>query len=154
MLARIRSEVLVVSPSMPLAVANEPSSPEAQDVAHVMEQVLAALARIEARLDQQARTRPRRSEPCRLLSLRAAAKMLGVDRGTTLRELIDAGHVHTVVVHGKTKVPASEVERIEREGTSRRAPPPRPAQKVTQLPARRPPPRASDVVQRIAALKV
>lgn len=47
-----------------------------------------------------------------LLSYRQAAKLLGVDRGTTLKQLIAAGHL-SVVQHGKRKrIPAGDVLRL------------------------------------------
>lgn len=54
--------------------------------------------------------------PKALLSLRQAAARLGVDRGTTLRDLITSGQLQTVTANDKTKVPASEVERLSRTG--------------------------------------
>jgi len=53
-----------------------------------------------------------KQEP-RLLSKRAAARRLGVDRGTTLTRLIHSGQIRTLTVAGRVKIPASEIERIE-----------------------------------------
>jgi hypothetical protein len=58
----------------------------------------------------------------RLLSLRAAAKLLGVSAGRTLAPLVRAGLVRTVQVGRRARVPMAEVERIEREGTGPAAP--------------------------------
>jgi excisionase family DNA binding protein len=48
----------------------------------------------------------------RLLSKREAARRLGIDRNTTLRDLIDGGEIRTVVIAGRVKIPASEIERL------------------------------------------
>src|ERR1700687_2249859 len=58
------------------------------------------------------RRRPAKPE-ARLLSKRAAARRLGVDRGTTLQTLIDRGELRTVSVAGRVRIPASEIERFE-----------------------------------------
>ncbi|HET6412206.1 MAG TPA: helix-turn-helix domain-containing protein [Anaeromyxobacter sp.] len=55
--------------------------------------------------------------PPRLLSLRAAAGLLGISPGRTLAPLVRAGRVKTVMVGRRARIPMSEVERIEREGT-------------------------------------
>jgi hypothetical protein len=52
----------------------------------------------------------------RLLSARAAARLLGVSRGKTIAVLIDTGKVRTVVVNGRKRIPLSEIERLSREG--------------------------------------
>jgi excisionase family DNA binding protein len=52
----------------------------------------------------------------RLLSAREVARRLGVSRGKTIGVLIDTGKIRTVVVNGRVKIPASEVERLTREG--------------------------------------
>ena len=49
----------------------------------------------------------------RLLSKREAARRLGIDRGTTLQDLIRSGQVRTVILAGRVKIPAGEIERIE-----------------------------------------
>jgi excisionase family DNA binding protein len=51
-----------------------------------------------------------------LLSLREAARRLGVDRNSTLRELIQNGRLRVVSANGKLRVPATEVERLALEG--------------------------------------
>lgn len=55
-------------------------------------------------------------KPKLILSLRQAAARLGVDRATTLHDLIRLGVIRTVDVNGKTKIPVAEVERLAREG--------------------------------------
>lgn len=67
-----------------------------------------------------------RQTPKALMSFRAAAKYLGVDRKTTLRVLVDAGKVRTVLVNGHVKIPFVEVQRIANEGTD-----PKPAARTT-----------------------
>ncbi|WP_425334806.1 helix-turn-helix domain-containing protein [Myxococcus stipitatus] len=52
-----------------------------------------------------------------LLSKRQAAKMLGVSRGRTLDELINAGFLRPVLILGRMKLPREEIERLAREGT-------------------------------------
>ena len=52
-----------------------------------------------------------------LLTLRAAATRLGMDRNTTLKRLIATGALKTVLVDGKRRVPRSEILRVEAEGT-------------------------------------
>jgi hypothetical protein len=74
-------------------------------------------ARLEERFLRLARP-PRRHES-RLLSLAAAARWLGVDRKTTLLDLIYDQRLRTVMVGNRCKVPLVELERIEWEGTTR-----------------------------------
>jgi hypothetical protein len=75
-------------------------------------------ARLEERFFRLAQP-PRRQES-RLLSLTAAARWLGVDRKTTLLDLIHDKRLRTVLVGNRCKVPLVELERIEWEGTTRR----------------------------------
>lgn len=51
-----------------------------------------------------------------LLSKRAAAKLLGVDRGTTLEELLRAGILKTVDIGGRPRILRSELARVLAEG--------------------------------------
>ena len=74
------------------------------------------------------------SEAKRLLSLRAAARLLGVDRGATLHRWISAGAIRTVSVEDRLRIPMSEVQRIEREGISLRPPAPRTRRKKKSSP--------------------
>jgi hypothetical protein len=71
------------------------------------------------------------------LSKRAAARRLGIDRGTTLEDLIRERKLQTVpALNGKgVRIPAHEVERLRREGLPSAA---TPAPSAT----RRPPARA------------
>jgi hypothetical protein len=51
------------------------------------------------------------------LSLNATARRLGIDRKTTLPDLITDKRLLAVKVGNRQKVPVSEIERIKREGT-------------------------------------
>lgn len=55
--------------------------------------------------------------PARLLSMRAAAERLRVSRSRTLAMLIREKRIRVVMVNGRPRIPASEIERIEAEGT-------------------------------------
>jgi excisionase family DNA binding protein len=55
--------------------------------------------------------------PRPFLSLREAARRLGVSRNSTLVDLIADRRIKTVRVNGRVKVPASEVERVIREAS-------------------------------------
>ena len=68
-----------------------------------------------------------RSSPRQVLSLREAARQLGIDRNRTLKALLASGQVRTVQVNGKKKIPASEVDRLAQHGfdTSRTVAKPR-----------------------------
>lgn len=57
-----------------------------------------------------------------LLSMRQAAKRLGIGRTDTLPHLIAQRRIRTVTLAGRTKIPLSEIERIEHEGTGTMAP--------------------------------
>lgn len=79
-----------------------------EDLAATLEDLLAAVQRLEAKVDELARARPAK----RLLSRRAAAKLLGVDRGTTLEQLIRDEHLHLVM----GRIPDTEIERLLASG--------------------------------------
>lgn len=64
------------------------------------------MQRLERKLDAALRPAPR------LLSKRAAAKMLGVDRGTTLEGLIRDGALRLVM----GRIPLPEIEKLLAEG--------------------------------------
>jgi hypothetical protein len=57
--------------------------------------------------------RPVRRE---MLSKRAAAKMLGVDRGEGLSSLVADGHLREVPFRGGTRIPREDVERVIANG--------------------------------------
>ena len=71
-----------------------------------LEDLLARIDRLERKLD--AALKPRRE----LLSKRAAAKLLGIDRGSTLERLIRDGRVRLVA----GKIPANELDRLLTNG--------------------------------------
>lgn len=81
-----------------------------------MSEIEIALARLEAKVDKLLASRgtPKRA----LLSFAAAASALGVSRNDTLHELVASGRVKAVRVGGRWKIPATEIERIQREGLS------------------------------------
>ena len=68
--------------------------------------LLAAVERLERKVDTALRGPPR------LLSKRAAARLLGVDRGTSLEALLRAGRLRLV----RGKVPLAALERLLAEG--------------------------------------
>ena len=82
------------------------------------DEIATALARMEAKIDQLARG-GRAGEPPRLLSKRLAARLLGIDRDETLAKLLASGNLRTVTVAGRIFIPLAEVDRLEREGTTR-----------------------------------
>lgn len=74
----------------------------------LLAQVAATVGRLEAKVDALTKARP----TGRLLSKRAAARLLGVDRGTTLEALVRDGHLRLVM----GKIPDTEIERLLVEG--------------------------------------
>src|SRR6266545_8300192 len=97
--------------AVPLQPANEPRRDD------LLERLVSTLERVERRLARlEAANEPMRAE-CRLLSMREAARRLGVSRTRTLPDLIRDRRIRTVTVNGRPKVPMEEVERVEREGT-------------------------------------
>ena len=85
------------------------AEPSLVDVVKLLESIQQQINELKS-----SQTRPRK--PKLLLSLREAAARLGVDRNTTLHDLIGLGLLKTVEANGKTKVPATEVERLATEG--------------------------------------
>ncbi len=53
-----------------------------------------------------------------VLSLREAAKLLHIDRGSTLLDLIRAGRLRPVPWGRRQRIPLEEVQRLAREGFS------------------------------------
>jgi excisionase family DNA binding protein len=93
-----------------------------------LREIKAVLTTIASALTKEIEERPRHRRPrpdARLLSQREAAHRLGVDRNTTLVDLIRTGQIRTVEVNGKRKVPASEVERLAQEGFDTSQPEPK-----------------------------
>lgn len=60
--------------------------------------------------------------PALLLSFRQAAKLLKVDRFTTLKVLVASGQLAVVKVNGRDRIKRSEVDRLASEGFDRDAP--------------------------------
>lgn len=147
----------VTAPALPALVAvNEAmAAPDASATIEVVAERL--MVRIESLIAARFPAATRKTTPAtrRFLSLREAAAVLGIDRNTTLKTLIDEGRIRTVTVGDKPKVPMSEVERIEREGTRRpsrgaasTSQPKLPSMKAAEAPL------ARDAIARIAAIKV
>ncbi|MDY7225778.1 helix-turn-helix domain-containing protein [Hyalangium rubrum] len=61
-------------------------------------------------------TRRQRKAGAELLSKKAAAHLLGVDRATTLEKFIATGQIKTVEIDGRVRIPREEVERVINEG--------------------------------------
>ncbi len=102
-----------------------------------------ALTTIASALVKERETRPARQHTtpnAQLLSLREAARRLGVDRNTTLAKLIRTGQLRTVETSGRSRIPAAEVERFAKAGGTSETPPP--------IPAAPAPPRARKTRQR------
>jgi len=103
----------------------------------------ATLTTIASELTREPKARPA-SRPtttnAQLLSSREAARRLGVDRNTTLAKLIRTGQLRTVETSGRIRIPAAEVERFAKAGSTNETPPPAPV-----APA---PPRARKTRQR------
>jgi hypothetical protein len=77
-----------------------------------LEAVLDEVRKLRAELARERRPRERAA-----LSLRDAARRLGIDRGGRLRDLIDARVIQTIPWGtGGVRVPAREIERILAEG--------------------------------------
>lgn len=103
----------------------------------------ATLTTIASELTRERETRPasqHTTASTQLLSLREAARRLGVDRNTTLAKLIRTGQFRTVETSGRIRIPAAEVERFAKTGGTSETPPPAPV-----APA---PPRARKARQR------
>lgn len=98
-------------------------------LAGVRPEIASLCAEVRAALDDLARARrPRRNLNARLLTKRAVARLLGVDRGGTLERWIRDGSIRVVQVGGRARIPRSEVDRIAEEGLpgpSGAPPPPR-----------------------------
>lgn len=87
--------------------------------ARQLEDALARLERLERKLDALlARGRAPAGGGAALVTKRAAARILGCDRGTTLEQLIRSGRLPTVTApSGKgLRIPRAELERVLREG--------------------------------------
>lgn len=87
------------------------------ETAKFREDLKSLVSRVSSRRSQQ------------LLSLREAARRLGVDRGTTLAELIAQKRLRVVQVNGRPRIPAAEVERVSSEGFDTGTAPAKPPKK-------------------------
>jgi excisionase family DNA binding protein len=83
--------------------------------AATLEDLLAAVTRLEAKVDELARERRRRGAEATFLSKRAAARRLGVGR-PYLDELLAAGVIPTVPFRGQPRIPAADLERAAAQG--------------------------------------
>jgi hypothetical protein len=94
--------------------------PPRGDVTHCTCEAHAELLRridsIDGKLAMLIRQRHRSQKA--LLSLREAARRLGIDRSTTLADLIRNGRIKVVQKNSRPVIPAGEIERIERDGFS------------------------------------
>ena len=118
-----------------------------------LREIKAALTTIASALTQEREPRPPHQHAipnAQLLSLRQAARRLGVDRNTTLAKLIRTGQLRGVEAGGRLRIPASEIERftkLERPGepppTVPAGPPPAMPQARKARQRRRPRPAAS-----------
>jgi excisionase family DNA binding protein len=77
---------------------------------------------IERAVERAVGRGPRAGVAKELLSKRAAAKFLGVDRGTTLEQLIRDGRLRTVDVGGRPRIPRTELDRVLADGVPRAEP--------------------------------
>jgi excisionase family DNA binding protein len=78
-----------------------------------------------------------------LLSKKAAARLLGVDRATTLEAWIATGRIKAVDLAGRVRIPRTEVERVINEGLPESTGPQRPKTRrsskgATSMPAESP----------------
>ncbi len=60
--------------------------------------------------------RQQRKTSSGLLSKKEAARLLGVDRATTLEDWLSAGRIKAVDLDGRVRIPRAEVERVINEG--------------------------------------
>lgn len=67
-----------------------------------------------------------RTTSAELLSKKSAARLLGVDRATTLEEWIATGRIKVVDLAGRVRIPRAEVERVINEGLPESTGPQRP----------------------------
>jgi hypothetical protein len=78
--------------------------------ARTVEELSATLERVERKLDALL-SRERRSQAA-AVGKREAARLLGVDRSTTLEALIRDGVVKTVTVAGRLRITRDEIARV------------------------------------------
>ncbi|HZH16126.1 MAG TPA: helix-turn-helix domain-containing protein [Archangium sp.] len=80
---------------------------------------------------------PRSLRDAHLLSLREAARRLGMDRKTTLMKLICTGQLRGVETGGRLRIPASEIERFTKLDRPGEPPPTVPAGAPPAMPQAR-----------------
>jgi hypothetical protein len=96
-----------------IPAANEPDP----TLAGVLRAVTTLTAEVVAlRADVAALRSP--APPPRLISLRQAARILGISRTRTLPALMRDRRIRVVRVNGRPKIPMEEIARIGREGAS------------------------------------
>lgn len=74
-----------------------------------------------------------------LLSKREAAKRLGIDRATTLQQLIDSGRIRIVKIGSRVRIPATELDRLCTDFVQTAAPTKKRAMRLHKESAHRPP---------------
>jgi excisionase family DNA binding protein len=106
-----------------------------QGIHQELREIKAALTTIASVLTMELEQPPGHHHPhpdAKLLSLREAARRLGVDRNTTLRALIRTGQLRTVNTGGRPRIPAAEVERFAKVDRTGDAPRPVPTSAPTR----------------------
>ena len=104
-----------MSPKVPNSIETILRLPTDVANGRLLARLIAETARFREELKSlMSRASSRRAH--QLLSLREAARRLGVDRGTTLAELIEQRRLRVVQVNGRPRIPAVEVERLAQEG--------------------------------------
>ena len=92
--------------------------PDAKLDAGQLAEVVTALGERGARHSEQADAAGSgKKVQSQLLSMRQAAKLLGVSRNRRLRDLIESGQLNTVALGTRRRVPRAEIERLIEEGT-------------------------------------
>ncbi len=84
-----------------------------------------------------------------LLSKKEAARRLGVDRATTLAQIILTGRIKTVDVNGHQRIPVSEIERILSEGVPATEPQPSRSRRAPRIATSRPSESPADAIRKL-----
>jgi excisionase family DNA binding protein len=102
----MKNVIEIEIPKPRVAIPDDDDIDEFQMLANVIRQEFGAFKR-----------HAKKAKPLRLMvSHREAARLLGIDRGTTLKALIEAGQIRTVQANGRVRIPLEEVERIADQG--------------------------------------
>lgn len=111
-----------------------------------LEALLAAIERLERKVDALA---ARRAAPAQAVGKREAARLLGVDRSTTLEQLLRDGRLRATRYGGRVRIARSEIQRFLEE-------PPAPRQARASTKRRRAPTarEAADDAAQLRALKL